>query len=305
MIQPEIRKTEQFKIGIADAQRGTITVPGVSKLRPSMILAACYNAAQKVIVFAIDKAGLRATDKGAYGQIDVGEGTRVQYAASLSDDFALIGGVHGFIAAIGDAIGDIVECFVRLIDQTTGSAIGNMFFTPIGAGNTYETALVNRKTGQVVNLLNKGFTQVVAVPVLGGLVAVRATDTTDNHSRQLYFLSFAKLANGQYDINAWVASSPLKTAILGLPWRMTAQNIGQVLVRTADGFECVNLKELGRGEIASLAEQAIRTTTITKVLGETADPSQVVVADQQGNTHFVTAQSFGAAVEQVQQQLSA
>lgn len=301
MNQPGNRKTEQFKVDIDKAKRGEIEIPGVTKLRPSMILAACYHAATKALTLAIDKAGLRATEKGAYGQIDVGEGTRVQYAAALSGDYALIGGARGMIAALASAIGDLTECFVRLIDQTTGSAIGNMFFTPIGAGNTLEMALVNRRTGQVVNLLAEGFTQVVAVPVLGGLVAVRATDTTGDQNRRLYFLPFAKLAADKFSIGAWIASNPLVTAITGLPWRMTAQNVGQVLARTANGFECVNLQEIGTGKIASLAEQAIRTTAIAQVLGETADPTQVVVADEQGNTHFVPAQSFRAAVEQVQQ----
>lgn len=301
MTQPGNRQTEKVQVGIDQAKRGNIEVPGVTKLRPSMILAACYSAAAKAITFAIDKAGLRATEKGAYGQIDTGEGTRVQYAASLPGDYAIVGGAQGMIAALGSAMNDVAECFIRLIDQTTGSVLGNMFFTPIGAGHTFETALVNRRTGQITNLLAQGFTQVVVVPVLGGLVGVRATDTTGNRNRQLYFLPFAKLAAGQLSVENWIASNAIGAAILGLPWRMTAQNVGQVLARTADGFECINLQDIGTGKISSLAEQAIRTTDVQHVLGETADPTQVVVADKQGNTHFVPAQSFRAAVTEVQQ----
>lgn len=300
---PRTTRTIEMKI-TEFAERGLV-IDGIIKPTLGMVLAAAIKPEAGLIAFAIDATPLSARDKTQYDKIELA-GQRLQHFAAPSVRTRAISGAKGIVRIATTILGQVIQGFVKTLETMTGKQTGNVYFTDL-LGNEVETVVTSDGT-RFHSLADHGFTG--AVPfydALASFVGVRGQATDETARRCLHALGVEQANAGRWT-DGWIQSNPLNDQPVGLPLRVTAQNIKEVpvVIRTADGQTgqvLVDIGDIVRGKIVALADE-VRAQIAGqgyRVLGETSPPTHSVFSMHDGTTAFVPAQSFRAAVEQGQQ----
>lgn len=291
-------------VDIMDFANQGVSLEGKGALALGMLLAAIVNPATGVVIFALALAAAKVTEKQqAYGSFELGDGYRIQQFSARGNQQFISG--EQSLGTIGELLATLMNGFVRVLSQATGSEVGNIYFSRVdGDLGFYVRDLA---TGKVVALHKLGFTFVAPIDILGGYVGLRSKDTANYNSRRFFFMPYDRAEKtGDWTVGAWTASNELPaivTAILRMPLRITAKNIGEVPVTIATaegiGLETVDLRQIPQGRVTVLSPEIAPMTETTgiEVLGETTDAKGValMVGDE---LHFVPKHSFSQAVSE-------